>query len=98
MRKSDTLCVHCRANAGQTAPELLSFGYGPVSWENSVMRYLALASDYDGTLAEHGKVTWESFAVRFNGACHQQGLLHLFHLSCAGRHCERCPARAGPDQ
>ena len=37
-------------------------------------------------------------AVRFSGACHQQGLLHLFHLSCAGRHCERCPARAGPDQ
>ena len=35
-------------------------------------------------------------AVRFRGACHQQGLLHLFSLTCAGRICERCPARAGP--
>ncbi|MGI9146407.1 MAG: DUF2851 family protein [Chloroflexota bacterium] len=32
-------------------------------------------------------------AVRFRGACHQQGLLHLFNLTCAGRICERCPAR-----
>ncbi|MDQ6675081.1 MAG: hypothetical protein M3069_30815, partial [Chloroflexota bacterium] len=32
-------------------------------------------------------------AVRFSGACHQQGLLHLFSLTCAGRLCERCPAR-----
>ena len=32
-------------------------------------------------------------AVRFRGACHQQGLLHLFHLTCAARNCERCPAR-----
>jgi Protein of unknown function (DUF2851) len=34
--------------------------------------------------------------VRFRGACHQQGLLHLFNLTCAGRICERCPARGGP--
>jgi len=34
--------------------------------------------------------------VRFRGACHQQGLLHLFNLTCAGRICERCPARDGP--
>lgn len=34
--------------------------------------------------------------VRFRGACHQQGLLHLFNLTCAGRICERCPARALP--
>jgi hypothetical protein len=34
-------------------------------------------------------------AVRFRGACHQQGLLHLFNLTCASRLCERCPARAG---
>jgi hypothetical protein len=32
-------------------------------------------------------------AVRFRGACHQQGLLQLFNLTCAGRICERCPAR-----
>jgi hypothetical protein len=32
-------------------------------------------------------------AVRFRGACHQQGLLHLFHLTCASRNCEHCPAR-----
>ena len=32
-------------------------------------------------------------AVRFRGACHQQGLLHLFQISCAARTCERCPAR-----
>ena len=31
-------------------------------------------------------------AVRFRGACHQQGLLHLFNLTCAGRLCERGPA------
>jgi hypothetical protein len=35
-------------------------------------------------------------AVRFSGACHQQGLLHLFHLTCAARNCERCPARDAP--
>lgn len=35
-------------------------------------------------------------AVRFHGACHQQGLLHLFRLTCAARRCERCPARATP--
>jgi hypothetical protein len=33
--------------------------------------------------------------VRFRGACHQQGLLHLFKQTCAARACERCPARAG---
>jgi len=32
--------------------------------------------------------------IRFNGACHQQGLLHLFQHTCAARVCERCPARA----
>ena len=32
--------------------------------------------------------------LRFRGACLQQGLLHLFKLTCAGRICERCPARA----
>ncbi len=32
--------------------------------------------------------------VRFRGACQQQGLLHLFKLTCASRLCERCPARA----
>jgi len=36
-------------------------------------------------------------AVRFRGACHQQGLLHLFNLTCAGRICERCPARHNPN-
>jgi Protein of unknown function (DUF2851) len=35
-------------------------------------------------------------AVRFSGACHQQGLLHLFQLTCATRICERCPARGAP--
>jgi hypothetical protein len=35
--------------------------------------------------------------VRFRGACQQQGLLHLFALTCAGRICERCPARGGPE-
>ena len=34
-------------------------------------------------------------AVRFRGACHQQGLLQLFKLTCAARICERCPARHG---
>jgi hypothetical protein len=33
--------------------------------------------------------------VRFRGACHQQGLLHLFKNTCAARICERCPARRG---
>jgi hypothetical protein len=33
-------------------------------------------------------------AVRFRGACQQQGLLHLFKLTCAARVCERCPARS----
>jgi hypothetical protein len=32
--------------------------------------------------------------VRFTGACRQQGLLHLFKMTCAARVCERCPARA----
>jgi hypothetical protein len=31
--------------------------------------------------------------IRFRGACHQQGLLHLFKFTCAARVCERCPAR-----
>jgi hypothetical protein len=34
--------------------------------------------------------------VRFRGACHQQGLLHLFHLTCATRTCDRCPAHGPP--
>ena len=34
-------------------------------------------------------------AVRFRGACPQQGLVHLFKLTCASRLCEKCPARAG---
>jgi len=34
-------------------------------------------------------------AVRFRGACQQQGLLHLFKLTCATRLCERCPAHQG---
>ena len=33
--------------------------------------------------------------VRFRGACQQQGLLHLFKLTCASRSCELCPARGG---
>jgi hypothetical protein len=32
-------------------------------------------------------------AVRFRGACQQQGLLHLFKQTCASRRCEHCPAR-----
>jgi Protein of unknown function (DUF2851) len=37
-------------------------------------------------------------SLRFRGACQQQGLLHLFKLTCAARVCEHCPARdvAGP--
>jgi hypothetical protein len=31
--------------------------------------------------------------LRFRGACQQQGLLHLFKVTCAARLCERCPAR-----
>jgi hypothetical protein len=34
--------------------------------------------------------------LRFRGACQQQGLLHLFKLTCATRLCERCPAHAWP--
>lgn len=34
-------------------------------------------------------------AVRFTGACRQQGLLQLFRLTCAARMCQKCPARAG---
>jgi hypothetical protein len=34
-----------------------------------------------------------SDAVRFRGACLQQGLLQLFKQTCAARVCERCPAR-----
>jgi hypothetical protein len=35
--------------------------------------------------------------LRFRGACQQQGLLHLFHLTCAARDCAHCPARGAPD-
>ncbi|MCA1644094.1 MAG: DUF2851 family protein [Chloroflexi bacterium] len=35
-------------------------------------------------------------SVQFRGACHQQGLLHLFQMTCAARRCERCPARGTP--
>jgi hypothetical protein len=37
-------------------------------------------------------------SIQFTGACRQQGLLHLFKVTCAARVCESCPARAGdPD-
>ena len=49
---------------------------------NRVVRYMAAQLGAPG--------------VRFSGACHQQGLLHLFHLTCAARECERCPARGTP--
>jgi hypothetical protein len=45
---------------------------------NRAVRYMA------GMLAAPG--------VRFRGARHQQGLLHLFKSSCAVRRCETCPA------
>jgi hypothetical protein len=36
-------------------------------------------------------------ALRFRGACQQQGLLELFKRTCAARVCERCPARGNAD-
>ena len=41
--------------------------------------------------ALHGRSSWAAPGVRFRGACHQQGLLHLFKHTCAARVCERCP-------
>jgi hypothetical protein len=31
--------------------------------------------------------------IRFSGALHQQGLLHIFKTTCATRLCGACPAR-----
>jgi hypothetical protein len=50
---------------------------------NRVVRYMASQLGSAGA------------GVRFRGACHQQGLLQLFQMTCASRACERCPARAG---
>ena len=55
------------------------FGRLPGEPPNRVVRYMA------GLLGAP--------AVRFRGACHQQGLLQLFKLTCAARMCETCPAR-----
>jgi Protein of unknown function (DUF2851) len=49
---------------------------------NRVLRYMA------------GQLGGGGTGIRFSGACHQQGLLHLFQHMCAARICERCPARA----
>ena len=43
--------------------------------------------------ALHGRSSWAGRRCASAGACHQQGLLHLFKLTCAARVCERCPAR-----
>jgi hypothetical protein len=50
---------------------------------NRVVRYMA------------GQLGSAAAGIRFRGACHQQGLLQLFQMTCASRACERCPARAG---
>jgi hypothetical protein len=57
------------------------FGRIPGEPTNRVVRYMA------GLLGAP--------AVRFRGACQQQGLLQLFKLTCAARRCENCPARQG---
>jgi hypothetical protein len=51
---------------------------------NRILRYMANQLGGPGS------------GIRFSGACHQQGLLHLFQHTCAARICERCPARAAP--
>lgn len=50
---------------------------------NRILRYMATQLGGAGN------------GIRFRGACHQQGLLQLFKVTCAERACERCPARAG---
>jgi hypothetical protein len=50
---------------------------------NRVVRYMASQLGSAGA------------GIRFRGACHQQGLLQLFQMTCAARACERCPARGG---
>jgi hypothetical protein len=66
------------AAAGLAEAEAL-FERMPGEPSNRVVRYMA---------AQLGAP-----ALRFRGACQQQGLLHLFKLTCAARICERCPAR-----
>jgi hypothetical protein len=67
------------AAAGVAEAESLFARY-PGEPRNRVVRYMAEQLGAPG--------------VHFRGACRQQGLLHLFKLTCAGRVCERCPARA----
>jgi hypothetical protein len=67
------------AAAGGLAEAHNLFERLPGEPSNRVLRYMA------GQLGGPG--------VRFRGACHQQGLLHLFNFTCAARVCERCPAR-----
>jgi Protein of unknown function (DUF2851) len=68
------------AAAGSADAEAL-FERLPGEPANRVVRYMAEQLSGPG--------------VRFRGACHQQGLLHLFKFTCAARVCERCPAWAG---
>jgi hypothetical protein len=66
------------AAAGSADAEAL-FERLPGEPANRVVRYMAQQLGGPG--------------IRFRGACHQQGLLHLFKFACAARVCERCPAR-----
>ena len=65
------------AAAGLNEAESL-FERLPGEPSNRVLRYMASQLGGPG--------------IRFRGACRQQGLLHLFNFTCAGRVCERCPA------
>jgi hypothetical protein len=69
------------AAAGATDAEAI-FERAAGEPSNRILRYMAsqLGSAANG--------------IRFHGACHQQGLLQLFKVTCAERACERCPARA----
>ncbi len=66
------------AASGLAEAEAL-FARLPGEPSNRVVRYMAAQLGGPG--------------IRFRGACHQQGLLHLFKFTCAARVCEHCPAR-----
>jgi hypothetical protein len=68
------------ASAAGLAEAAALFERLPGEPANRIVRYMA------------GQLGGPEQLVRFRGACQQQGLLHLFKLTCAARVCERCPA------
>jgi hypothetical protein len=60
---------------------------------NRIVRYMARQLGQRDDLGS-GPRSVAAAGIRFRGACHQQGLLQLFKLTCAAHACEWCPARA----